>query len=180
MALAIMARRLPPEETSLAERAGYVDALVDRTIEAVHRISADLRPSILDLGIVAAIDWQAREFEKQLGIPCEVSSNKKEIELDPDQATALFRIFQEALTNVGKHAQATRVAVRLTGTNRSVSLKVADNGRGIAPTDRLKPKSFGIRGMQERARALDGQLKVTAGADGGTVVTIRIPLSKSS
>jgi two-component system sensor histidine kinase UhpB len=178
MALALMARHRSPEETVFAEKAQYVDALVDRTIEAVHRISADLRPSILDLGLVAAIKWQAKEFEKQIGIPCEVSTNKKEIELNPDHATALFRIFQEALTNIGKHAKATRVMVHLARSNRSISLEVADNGRGIATTDRLKPKSFGIRGMDERANALGGRLSVgSASEDGGTMVTIKIPLT---
>jgi signal transduction histidine kinase len=182
MALALMARhRGSEEEAVFAEKAQYVDSLVDRTIEAVHRISADLRPSILDLGIMAAIRWQAKEFEKQLGIPCKVSTNKKEIELDPDYATALFRIFQEALTNVGKHAKATRVMVHLARSNRSISLEVTDNGRGIAATDRLKPKSFGIRGMEERASALGGRLTVGVGDDeGGTVVTIKIPLTANN
>jgi PAS domain S-box-containing protein len=178
MALALVRKRLPAEDTAAAEKADYLESLVDRTIEAIHRISVDLRPSILDFGIVAAIDWQAREFEKQFGIPCEFSSSKKEIALHPDHATALFRIFQEALTNIGKHANATRVTVRLVLTNRSVRLEVTDNGRGIGTRDRLKPKSFGIRGMVERASALGGQLSVSAGAHGGTEVALRIPLSE--
>jgi two-component system sensor histidine kinase UhpB len=179
MALALLTKRLPADETGLTEKAAYVDLLTDRTIEAVHRIAGDLRPGVLDFGLVAAIDWQAKEFEKQVGIPCECSFNKKEIDLHPDQATALFRIFQEALTNIGKHAQATRVMVRLVRTNRSVRLEITDNGRGIAPTDRLKPKSFGIRGMMERAIALGGELSISAASGGGSVVTIRIPLSAS-
>lgn len=177
MALALLTRRLPPDEAQLLEKAAYVDSLVDRTIEAVHRISVDLRPSILDFGIVAAIEWQVKEFEKQLGIPCEFLSNKKDIELHPDQSTALFRIFQEALTNIGKHAGASRVSIRLARTNRSVKLEITDNGRGIDATDRLKPKSFGIRGMIERANALGGQLSVSNGPEGGTVVALRIPLT---
>jgi two-component system sensor histidine kinase UhpB len=177
MALALLVKRLPADNASLAEKADYVDQLVDRTIEAVHRIAGDLRPSILDFGVVAAIDWQAKEFEKQLGIPCEFSSNKKEIELHLDQATALFRIFQEALTNIGKHAQASRVVVRLVRTNRSVRLEITDNGRGIAPTDRVKPKSFGIRGMMERAIALGGELSINAASGAGSTVIIRIPLA---
>jgi two-component system sensor histidine kinase UhpB len=177
MAMALLTRRLPPQEKVLAEKAAYVDQLVDRTIEAVHRISVDLRPSILDFGIVAAIDWQAKEFEKQLGIPCEFSSSKRDIDLHPDQATALFRIFQEALTNIGKHANATRVVVKLARTNRGVKLEIADNGRGIATTDKLKPKSFGIRGMVERASALGGQLTVNNVSGSGTVVALTIPLS---
>ena len=178
MALALMKKRLPTDDASLAEKTSYVDSLVDRTIEAIHRISVDLRPSILDFGIVAAIDWQAREFEKQFGIHCCFSSNKKEIKLHPDQATALFRIFQEALTNIGKHANASEVTVRLARTNRSVRLEVIDNGRGIDMTDRLKPKSFGIRGMVERASALGGELIVSQVQGGGTEVALKIPLSE--
>ena len=176
MALALLTRRLPPEEPGLVEKAVYVDSLVDRTIEAIHRIAGDLRPSILDFGLVAAIDWQAREFEKQLGIPCEFTSNKKDVTLHADQATALFRIFQEALTNVGKHAQASRVSIKLMRSNRNVRLEISDNGKGIALTDRLKPKSFGIRGMMERASAMGGNLSVTAAQNGGSVVSIKIPL----
>ncbi|MEC5217593.1 two-component system sensor histidine kinase UhpB [Actimicrobium sp. GrIS 1.19] len=179
MALALLKRRMP-DDAGLIEKADYVDALVDRTIEAIHRISVDLRPSILDFGIVAAIDWQAREFEKQLGIPCVVVSNKQDIALPPDQATALFRIFQESLTNIGKHASASRVDVRLTRSNRGIRLEISDNGRGIAARDRLKPKSFGIRGMVERANALGGSLSVSNVAGGGSMVAIRIPLPAAS
>lgn len=177
MALALVKKRLPPGDLALIEKTDYVDELVDRSIEAVHRIAADLRPSVLDFGIVAAIDWQAKEFEKQLGVPCKFSSNKKEIALHPDQATALFRIFQETLTNVGKHASATCVTVKLACSNRSVRLDVSDNGCGIASIDHLKSKSFGIHGMVERANALGGQLCIGNEPNGGTKVSVRIPLS---
>ncbi len=177
MALALLARRFPPDEPALTEKAHYVEALVDRTFDAIHRIAGDLRPGALDFGLVAAIDWQAKEFEKQVGIPCEFTSNKKEVELHLDKATALFRIFQESLTNIAKHAHATRVVVRLARTSNNLKLEITDNGRGIAPGDRMKPKSFGIRGMVERARALGGNLSVGAAAEGGSVVTIKIPLS---
>jgi two-component system sensor histidine kinase UhpB len=177
MALAVLTRRLPENDAGLQEKAAYVDSLVDRTIEAVHRISRDLRPSILDFGLMAAIDWQAREFEKQLGIPCEFTSSSEEVDLHAEVATALFRIFQEALTNIGKHAQASRVVVRLVHDARSVQLKISDNGKGMAPADRLKPKSFGIRGMTERAHALGGNLFITTPSHGGTVVAITMPLT---
>jgi PAS domain S-box-containing protein len=176
MALALLTRRMPQDDPSLKEKADYVELLVDRTIETVHRIAGDLRPGILDFGLVAAIDWQAKEFEKQLGIPCHVSSNKSEIELDLDHATALFRIFQEALTNIAKHAKASEVAVKLTRTARYVRLEVTDNGIGINAADRAKPKSFGIRGMVERSIAMGGSLSVTAAPKGGTVVAIKVPL----
>ena len=177
MALSMLSSRLPPEQPALAEKAAYLDDLVDRTIEAVHRISLDLRPSTLDLGIVAALEWQAREFEKGSGIACIFRSAEREIELDTDHAAALFRIFQEALTNVAKHAGATRVTVTLRRQRQHLTLAICDNGRGIAPADRLKPASFGLRGMSERARALGGTLTLSAAPGGGTMVTIKIGLA---
>ncbi|WP_227496709.1 sensor histidine kinase [Massilia litorea] len=177
MALSMLSSRLPPDQPGLLEKATYLDDLVDRTIEAVHRISLDLRPSTLDLGIVAALEWQAREFEKGSGIACIFRSAEREIELDPDHAAALFRIFQEALTNVAKHAGATRVTVTLRRQRQHLTLAICDNGRGIAPADRLKPASFGLRGMSERARALGGTLTLSAAPGGGTMVTIKIRLA---
>ena len=176
MSLALLTRRLPADP-QLLDKASYLDSLVDRTIESVHRISGDLRPSILDFGLVAAIDWQAKEFEKQLGIACEFAANRKDIELHPDQATALFRIFQEALTNISKHANASRVQVELVRSSDCVRMQIIDNGRGIENADRLKSKSFGIRGMVERASGLGGDLSVTRGADCGSVVSVRVPLA---
>lgn len=177
MALALLAKRLPASDSTLIEKAGYADSLVDRTIDAIHRIAGDLRPGILDCGIVAAIDWQAREFEKHAGLPCVVTSPKQDIQLYPEQATALFRIFQEALTNISKHAQASRVTVKLSRSNRNIRLEIADDGKGIGLRDQTKPDSFGIRGMKERAHALGGELTVSSPASGGCVVSIRIPLS---
>ena len=176
MALSQLTRRLPEGETVLREKADYVDALVDRTIEAAHRISRDLRPSTLDLGIVAAIAWQAKEFEKQLGIPCVINAPEDDIALSPDRATGLFRIFQETLTNISKHAGASRVDVRLTLEDQAVALEVQDNGRGLEQGDRKKPKSFGIRGMVERAHALGGALTVSDAGQGGCRVAVRLPL----
>ncbi len=176
MALALLTRRLPAKDASLIEKADYVEQLVDRTIETVHRIAGDLRPGVLDFGLIAAIGWQAKEFEKQCGIPCEFSSNKTEIDLDLDQATALFRIFQEALTNIAKHAQASLVSVQLLHAHQFVRLEILDNGRGIQATDRTKPKSFGIRGMVERSIALGGSLSVSTAPKGGTIVAINVPL----
>jgi signal transduction histidine kinase len=176
MALAMLAARLPDDAT-LLEKANYLDDLVDRTIEAVHRISLDLRPSTLDLGIVAALEWQAREFEKQMDIACVFRSVDREIELDPDHASALFRIFQEALTNIAKHAGATRVTVTLRRQRQHLTLSICDNGRGITPADRLKPHSFGLRGMSERARALGGTLTLSHGPGGGTMVAVKIRLA---
>jgi two-component system sensor histidine kinase UhpB len=176
MALTMLARRLPADET-LNSKVDYVDSLVDRTIDAIHRISLDLRPSMLDFGIVAALEWQCAEFEKQNGITCAFTSSHKEIELSSDHATALFRVFQEALTNIAKHAKASRVDVSLASSGQQLSLTVTDNGVGIARQDQDKPGSFGLLGMAERAQALGGTLNVSRGADGGTAVAINIPLA---
>jgi len=173
MALAMLSGRLP-DDASLVEKAQYLDDLVDRTIDAVHRISLDLRPSTLDLGIVAALEWQAREFEKQMGIACWFRSSDADFDLDPDHASALFRIFQEALTNIAKHASATRVTVTLRRQRQHLTLTICDNGRGITPSDRLKPQSFGLRGMSERTRALGGTLALSAAPGGGTMVVVKI------
>ncbi|MGK5024333.1 histidine kinase [Janthinobacterium sp. RB2R34] len=177
MALAMLTRRLPAGDALLQEKAGYVDDLVDRSIDAVHRISLDLRPSMLDLGLVAALDWQVREFSRQAGIECVFASNRKEIDLSLDQATTLFRIAQEALTNIAKHARASKVAVRLDKQRQHIRLCISDNGVGLRPLDRAKPQSFGIRGMSERASALGGTLQLADAAGGGTVLTIKIRLA---
>jgi len=177
MALAMLAARLPADQPALLEKAAYVDGLVDRSIEAVHRITLDLRPSTLDLGLVAALEWQAREFEKQTGIAVVMRCPDGDVELDPDHATALFRIFQEALTNIAKHAGATRVTVSLRRQRGHLTLTVCDNGRGVAPSDRLKPQSFGLRGMSERAAAMKGTLVLSAAPGGGTMVTIKTRLA---
>lgn len=176
MALAMLTRRMPGDNPELIEKADYVESLVDRTIETVHRIAGNLRPGILDFGLVAAIDWQAKEFEKQVGIPCKFSSSLPDIDLDLDHATALFRIFQEALTNIAKHAKASVVDVNLIHTNQYVRLEIIDNGLGIKMADRTKTKSFGIRGMVERSIAMGGSLSVSTAPKGGTIVAINVPL----
>ena len=177
MALAMLSKRLPPDQPQLADKAAYVDSLVDRTIEAVHRISLDLRPSMLDFGIVAALEWQVKEFEKHIGVACSFTASEKDIELAPDHASALFRIFQEALTNIAKHAHATRVTVSLQRLRHHICLKISDNGGGIAAVDRIKPGSFGLRGMSERALALGGTMALSRARGGGTIVTIKIKLA---
>ena len=177
MALAMLSARLPDDQPALLEKANYLDDLVDRTIEAVHRISLDLRPTMLDLGIVAALKWQAREFEKQMGIACIFRCQEKEIVLEDDHATALFRIFQEALTNIAKHAHATRVTVQLRPQRAHLTLTICDNGHGIKPSDRFKPQSFGLHSMSERAKAFGGTLALSSAPGGGTMLTIKTRLA---
>jgi signal transduction histidine kinase len=146
--------------------------LVDRSIDAIHRISLDLRPPMLELGLAAALEWQCREFEKQNGIPCKLEITGPEPTLDENRAVALFRIIQEALTNIAKHAKASRVDVALATSGSRLFLSVKDDGVGIAPTDCRKAGSFGLRGMAERAQALGGRLSLSDAPGGGTIVTI--------
>lgn len=153
------------ENTALLAKVRTVSDLVDRTIHSIQRISRDLRPGIMDFGIFTAIEWEAGEFAKRYGIPCEVSCNEPDIELEPDTAVAVFRIFQEALTNIAKHAHASHVWVWLDVRQGHLELKVLDNGCGIAPSDLRKLDSFGIRGMVERASLLEGKLTVGAGQE---------------
>src|SRR5687768_3927740 len=184
-----LARRIdgdisPIENNALLDKVRVVSRMVDRTIHSIQRISRDLRPGIMDFGIVAAIEWEAREFAKRLGIPCEVSCDDQDIDLEADTAVAVFRIFQEALTNIIKHARASHVWVRLNTRPCEgaphLELEVQDNGRGITPADYVKFHSFGIRGMIERAGLLEGKLTISghgSGAD-GTTVHLSIPLPK--
>jgi two-component system sensor histidine kinase UhpB len=167
-----------------------ISQMVDRTMQSIQRIARDLRPGIMDFGIVAAIEWEAGEFAKRLGIPCQVSCAEQDIELKPDRAVAVFRIFQEALTNISKHSRASHVWVRLNTTEgegiRHLELEVRDNGCGITPADYSKFNSFGIRGMVERASLLNGKLIISGGSGSegqdrqGTTVYLSVPFALSS
>jgi signal transduction histidine kinase len=170
-----LTNRLPKDSKLLLDKARAMERLVDRTMETTSRISRDLRPGILDLGLVAAIEWQSEEFEARMSIPCEVSVPDEDIMLDQDLSAALFRIFQETLTNVSKHARATRVRVNLKVTADEVVLEVVDNGCGISKDNMAKTGSFGIRGMIERARSLGGEFTVQGHPGRGTRSLVRMP-----
>ena len=172
-----LANRVPPERADLLDKVSSLEGLVDQAMTTSTRIARDLRPSILDFGVVAAIEWQTQDFRKRLGIECQLTCDEGDIELDPDVAMAVFRIFQETLTNISKHAGATRVQITIGTRGDWIVLQVADNGRGMARQDLLKPRSFGIRGMRERARYFGGDVDVKSGPGQGTTVTMRVPLT---
>jgi len=179
-AIKIMLMRLgngiAPDASEAQHRLRSTEALIDGALETTRRISTELRPGILDLGIVAALEWQAAEFEKRLDMACRVTCAHEEIALEGEISIALFRIFQETLTNIAKHAGASRVEVELEADEAMVSLHVHDNGRGIAGEDLVKPQAFGIIGMQERARSLGGSASVRRTRT-GTTATVRLPRS---
>lgn len=169
--------KLPKRSRELLTRFASLDRLVDHAIEASVRIAADLRPGILECGIVAAVQWQTREFQERTGIQCEVRTEQEELALDADISISVFRIFQEALTNIAKHANASMVEIDLELVHEWFLLEVRDNGRGIMEVDRSKPASFGIRGMLERAREFGGDIKITGSPGHGTKVSVRVPLA---
>ncbi len=169
-------RELPGDAKQQSNRAESIVKLADETIQAVRRISTELRPGILDdLGLVAAVEWAAGEFEARTGIKCCVSLPDAHIEIDPERATALFRIFQETLTNVARHANPTQVDVRLAEEDGSLTLEIHDNGKGIAEEQISAGSSLGILGMRERALLLGGELSISGAPDKGTAVRVRVP-----
>jgi signal transduction histidine kinase len=151
-------------------------AQVDETIDRVRTISSQLRPPILDdLGLIAAIDWQVRDFRKRTGIKAEVVSNVDELELSADASAAVFRVVQEALTNVTRHAKASRMRVMVDLTERSLRIAVEDNGRGMTENQEASLKSLGFLGMRERISRLGGALQILSGPGKGTRLDILIP-----
>jgi signal transduction histidine kinase len=169
-----------PAEQKPSKRAASITKLVDQTIQSVRRISTELRPGILDaLGLVAAVEWAAEEFETRTGTRCRVDLPKDNLKIDQERATAIFRIFQETLTNIARHADATEVDIRLARENGGLHLDVQDNGIGISE-ERLSAKgSLGILGMRERTLLLGGEFQMSQAPNLGTRVRVRIPLSGS-
>ncbi|HNP26091.1 MAG TPA: histidine kinase [Nitrosomonas sp.] len=160
------------------KKAALIESLVDHVIDSTRRISLDLRPGILDFGIVAAVQWQAKEFSRRTGITGHFSCEKEEILLDSDLSVAIFRIFQEILTNISKHAQATDIWVKLAEYEGKIVLEVLDNGRGINQQDMEKQDSFGIRGMRERCQQLKGTFHISGQPGRGTKASILIPIQE--
>lgn len=174
-----MEKKLPPGNGHLGEKLQEMIQLIDSTIQTVRRIATELRPGVLDnLGIQAAVEWQAQEFEHHTGIRCAVAFSPDTIVLDDPRSTALFRILQETLTNVARHAAATEVVIRLALELRTVVLEVQDNGKGIAPEELAMLKSFGIIGIRERVSQFGGTVSITGSGAAGTLARIVIPLEE--
>jgi len=176
MDLSWLSKRLPADQPHLAETASAMSDLIDSTIQIVRRVATELRPGLLDdLGLAAAMEWQAEEFTERTGIDCDLYLGDEEIVLDRDLATAIFRIFQETLTNVARHAEATEVHVELEDTPGELVLIVRDNGKGITESQASHPRSLGLIGMRERARSWGGEVAFQGVPGRGTTVTVRIP-----
>ncbi len=165
-----------PSTPYLVERHAYLNQLLDRSIESIHRISADLRPGILDAGLVAALEWLAQEQQAQTGLPYRFSCNHADIDLDPKVATSLFRVAQEACNNIRKHAQASCIDMRLHDDGQELLMEIIDNGIGMEGTRRDSPRSFGLRGMAERMAMLGGEFSIVSQPGKGTLVSARLPV----
>jgi PAS domain S-box-containing protein len=173
-----LAKRLPHEQGSLVKKTESMYELIDAAIQTVKRIATELRPGALDdLGLADALEWQVQEFGRRTDIRSKFSASPEAIVLDRDRSTAIYRICQEALTNVIRHAKATRVSVSLKKGPRRVSLKISDNGQGMEEGQILDPTAFGLVGMRERARYWGGEVKISGAPGKGTLVVMSIPLA---
>jgi len=149
---------------------------IDSTMKAMRAIINNLRPTVLDLGLNAAIEWQVKEFQRRTGIACELIMPPTELVMDDGRATALFRIVQESLNNVFRHARATKANIELELTDSRLQMKISDNGVGIFPGCRHKANSFGLVGIKERVSTLGGEFEIQTGQDIGTTLSVAIPL----
>jgi PAS domain S-box-containing protein len=177
MDVAWMSAQLREGEDAVASKLGAMHALLDGTVAATRRISSDLRPLMLDdLGLVPAVEWLAQNFSERSGIRCELEIGAADLELRDPQASALYRILQESLTNVARHAKANQVEVRLDRADGYVTLRVRDDGRGFNVNEARKLKSYGLLGLRERTYLLGGEARIDSEPGKGTTIEVRVPL----
>jgi len=170
-------KRLANDQDSIHEKLQSMVTLINETIETVHNVSADLRPGILDdFGLAAAIEWQAEEFQKRTGVACTTGLTPDEFELSKETSTNLFRIVQESLTNIIRHANATEVAIKLSEKKAILVLEIQDNGQGISDAAITDPRSFGLIGIRERVHLLGGEVDISGSQDAGTRVIVKLPI----
>lgn len=172
----LLASKLPTSPPLLHDKARVIEQMLDQAMNTVSRVVRELRPGILkEFGLAAALESQAEDFSQRTGIVCRVRCDDDASELDEAASLALFRIFQEALTNVAKHAHASLVVVRLHRERHVIALEIRDNGRGISAADLNKPSSFGLRGIRERINSLGGEFNIAASEQGGCHMLLCVP-----
>jgi signal transduction histidine kinase len=181
MDIASIGRKAFKNQTQVLAKVDSAMQLADQMIMTVRRIASELRPRTLDdLGLSAALEWQAQEFESRTRIRCAITLPKEQLALDQERATAIFRIFQESLTNVARHSQATRVDARLETQEDQLVLVIHDNGKGFDQEEVKTHRSLGLVGMKERALLLKGELRIEAVPNSGTTLTLWIPLPRAN
>jgi PAS domain S-box-containing protein len=172
-------QRLSPDQPALSEKIKSMTRLIDGTIHTIQKISRELRPPLLEhLGLPAALEWQLKDFENRTGLKGSLIVSPRQLTLDPDDSTLIFRLFQEMLTNIFRHAKAKAVKITLKKIKNRVNLSVSDNGLGIAPARINDPGSLGLIGMRERVYARGGSLQIRGIPRRGTIIDVEIPLSK--
>jgi len=170
--------KTPSNQEAMASRLARMEALLETTVAATRRISADLRPLMLDdLGLQPALEWLVESFTEHTGVRCELAAGDGELDLPDLQATAVFRTVQESLTNIAKHARASRVDVAVEQRDSELTISVRDDGVGFSPQDSRKPNSYGLLGLRERAALLGGDARVTSAPGRGTHVEVRFPIA---
>jgi signal transduction histidine kinase len=173
--LAATRARLPGDDPELERRVRQMDGLLDETLDTARRLSTALRPPLLDdVGFVPALECLASEFQARSRIECRTSL-PADLPIPSAEAMVLFRIVQEALTNVARHAGARHVRIALSGVDGALVLTVADDGRGISAEERARPAALGLLGMRERALVLGGEVTIVGRPAEGTTVTVRLP-----
>lgn len=173
--VSVLRMRFGAAQPAVAERAASMLSLVDSVIRLQRDLVSSLRPAVLDMGIGAALEWLVGEFRERNGIDCTLQLSESQIDLDPDQTTVVFRIVQESLTNVTRHAHARRVQVAVRRIDDDYVVSVEDDGRGFDPDAARSPKSLGLLGLQERALMLGGRLEIRSAPGAGTAVIVRFP-----
>lgn len=177
--VAMLDTRTAKTHPRLNAKVRAVLGLIDSTMKTIRTIINNLRPSVLDLGLTAAIEWQVAEFQRRSGIACELHiDDRADLAVDDTRATTLFRVLQESLTNVIRHAAATKVEIELSRNEGQLAMKIADNGIGIYPNNRRKNNSFGLLGVEERIHALHGECTITSEPGKGTTLIILIPIAE--
>ncbi len=170
-----------PQLPELASKTNQMQSILDQALSSMYGIVANLRPTILDMGLLAALEWLSDDFSRMLKIPCHLDCNGDTHEINDVQLTLIFRITQELLTNAAKHANASLINIHIMIKNNILQLIVQDNGIGFDPTTaQQKLQCFGLFGIQERMLALDGKLIIDTAHGMGSCVTLQIPLTKES
>jgi len=177
MDISWLSNHLLNESGAINEKVSAMSKLVDESIDLVRQVASNLRPGLLDdLGLIAALEWQAQDFSKRMGVECDLFLGVRDIPQVNERDTVLFRVFQEALTNIARHAKATKITVNLIEEESTIELKIHDNGIGISTEALNGTKSLGLMGMRERARSLGGDVEFSGIPEQGTTIRVKIPI----
>lgn len=181
MDLAWLTQRLPKDNTALRDKAKTIEELVNRAITSASNLAHSLRPGFLDcFGLAAAVEIEAQEFSKRSGVACTVIKSQENIELPESYSITLFRICQETLNNILKHARAKNVQIEIVRGTDHLELAISDDGIGFGEAARNKPRSFGLRGIQERVAHLGGTLTIASAPGKGTQISIYVPIREET